>query len=338
MTVKVGINGFGRIGRQVLKAMKEKYADEFDVAAVNDLFAPEVNAHLFKYDSNFGTYPGTVEVVEGDIVVDGDRIKVFAERDPAKLPWSDLGVEIVVEATGVFRDGKKAAAHIEAGAKKVIITAPAKPADSVDLTIVLGVNDNEYDPASHNIVSNASCTTNCLAPAAKVVNDNFGIVKGLMTTIHSYTNDQRILDLAHKDLRRARAAALNVIPTTTGAAKALALVIPELKGKFDGMAMRVPTPTVSVVDFVAEVKKATTAEEINAAFKAAAKGPMKGILGYSEEPLVSMDYKGDPRSCIVDGLSTMVMAGNMVKVLAWYDNEWAYSVRVADLVKLMAGE
>jgi glyceraldehyde 3-phosphate dehydrogenase len=338
MTVKVGINGFGRIGRQVLKAMKEKYADEFDVAAVNDLFAPEVNAHLFKYDSNFGTYPGTVEVVEGDIVVDGDRIKVFAERDPAKLPWSDLGVEIVVEATGVFRDGKKAAAHIEAGAKKVIITAPAKPADSVDLTIVLGVNDNEYDPASHNIVSNASCTTNCLAPAAKVVNDNFGIVKGLMTTIHSYTNDQRILDLAHKDLRRARAAALNVIPTTTGAAKALALVIPELKGKFDGMAMRVPTPTVSVVDFVAEVKKATTAEEINAAFKATAKGPMKGILGYSEEPLVSMDYKGDPRSCIVDGLSTMVMAGNMVKVLAWYDNEWAYSVRVADLVKLMAGE
>jgi len=336
MTVKVGINGFGRIGRQVLKAMKENYRDEFDVVAVNDLFAPEVNAHLFKYDSNFGIYPGTVEVDGGDIVVDGDRIKVFAERDPAKLPWGDLGVEIVFESTGVFRDGKKAAAHVEAGAKKVIISAPARPAESVDLTVVLGVNDEMYDPAKHHILSNASCTTNCLAPAAKVVFDNFGIVKGLMTTIHSYTTDQRILDLAHKDLRRARAAALNIIPTTTGAAKALALVIPELKGKFDGMALRVPTPTVSIVDFVAEVEKATTAEEVNAAFKAAAEGPMKGILGYSEEPLVSMDYKGDPRSSIVDGLCTMVMGGNMVKVVTWYDNEWAYSVRMTDLAKLLA--
>ena len=336
MTVKIGINGFGRIGRQVLKAMKEKYRDEFDVVAVNDLFAPETNAHLFKYDSNFGIYAGTVEVVGEDIVVDGDRIKVFAERDPAKLPWGDLGVEIVIESTGVFRDGKKAAAHISAGAKKVIISAPAKPADSVDLTVVLGVNDKMYDPGQHHILSNASCTTNCLAPATTVIFDNFGIVKGLMTTIHSYTTDQRVLDLAHKDLRRARAAALNIIPTTTGAAKALALVIPELQGKFDGMALRVPTPTVSIVDFVAELEKMTTVEEVNGAFKAAAAGVMKGILGYSEEPLVSMDFKGDERSSIVDGLSTMVMGGNMVKVVAWYDNEWAYSVRMTDLAKLMA--
>ena len=336
MTVKIGINGFGRIGRQVLKAMREKYPDEFDVVAVNDLFPPETNAHLFKYDSNFGTYPGTVEVVEGDIVVDGDRIKVFAERDPAKLPWGDLGADIVVESTGVFRDGNKAAVHIEAGAKKVIISAPAKPADSVDLTVVLGVNDDQYDPVNHNIISNASCTTNCLAPPAKVVFDNFGIVKGLMTTIHAYTSDQRVLDLGHSDLRRARAAALNIIPTTTGAAKALALVIPELKGKFDGFALRVPTPTVSIVDFVAEVEKETSTAEVNAALKAAAEGPMKGILGYSEEPLVSMDYKADPRSSIVDGLSTMVMGGNMLKVVTWYDNEWAYSVRVCDLIKLMA--
>ncbi|MEE9616467.1 MAG: type I glyceraldehyde-3-phosphate dehydrogenase [Anaerolineae bacterium] len=336
MTVKVGINGFGRIGRQVLKAMKENYRDEFNVVAVNDLFAPEVNAHLFKYDSNFGIYPGTVEVDGGDIVVDGDHIKVLAERDPAKLPWGDLGAEIVFESTGIFRDGRKAAAHISAGAKKVIISAPAKPADSVDLTVVLGVNDEMYDPAQHHILSNASCTTNCLAPAVKVVFDNFGIVKGLMTTIHSYTTDQRILDLAHRDLRRARAAALNIIPTTTGAAKALALVIPELKGKFDGMSLRVPTPTVSIVDFVAELEKTTSVEEVNAAFKTAAEGPLKGILGYSEEPLVSMDYKGDSRSSIIDGLSTMVMGGNMVKVVTWYDNEWAYSVRMTDLAKLLA--
>jgi glyceraldehyde 3-phosphate dehydrogenase len=336
MAAKVGINGFGRIGRQVLKALKENYRDDFDVVAVNDLFDTKTNAHLFKYDSNFGMYDGTVEVVGDDIVVDGDRIKVFAERDPAKLPWGDLGVEIVVESTGVFRDGKKAAAHVSAGAKKVIISAPAKPADSVDLTIVLGVNDEMYDPAQHHILSNASCTTNCLAPATKVVFDNFGIVKGLMTTIHSYTNDQNVLDFAHKDLRRARAAALNIIPTTTGAAKALALVIPELKGKFDGFALRVPTPTVSIVDFVAVLEKDATVEEVNAAFKVAAEGPMKGILGFSDEPLVSMDYKGDPRSSIVDGLSTMMIAGNMVKVVAWYDNEWAYSVRVCDLAKLMA--
>jgi len=336
MTTRIGINGFGRIGRQVLKAMKEKYGDEFDVVAVNDLFPPETNAHLFKYDSNYGIYPGTVEVVGGDIVVDGDRIKVFAERDPSKLPWSDLGVQIVIEATGVFRDGKKAAAHVGAGAKKVVITAPAKPADSVDLTLVLGVNDDLYDPASHHIVSNASCTTNCFAPPMKVLNDTFGVEYGLMTTIHSYTNDQRILDLAHKDLRRARAAALNIIPTTTGAARAIGLVIPELQGKLDGFALRVPTPTVSIVDSVSVLKKSATVAEVNGALRAAAEGPLQGIMGYSEEPLVSMDYKGDPRSSTVDAALTAMVGDNMVKVVAWYDNEWGYSVRVADLAKLMA--
>ena len=342
MTTRVGINGFGRIGRQVLKAIMEYYPEELEVVAVNDLYDPHTNAHLFKYDSNYGIYEGSVEVSEGDLVIDGQRVKVFAEQDPGDLPWSDLGVELVIESTGVFRDGKAdpsqgkpgANAHIDqGGAKKVIISAPAK---NEDLTIVLGVNDDLYDSAKHHIVSNASCTTNCLAPAAKVVHDNLGIVRGLMTTIHSYTNDQRILDLAHKDLRRARAAAVNIIPTTTGAARALALVIPDLKGKFDGFSLRVPTATVSVVDFVAEVEESTSVEALNRAFKAAAEGPMKGILGISEEPLVSMDYKGDPRSSIIDGLSTMVMEGNMVKVIAWYDNEWGYSVRTADLAARMA--
>jgi glyceraldehyde 3-phosphate dehydrogenase len=342
MTVKIGINGFGRIGRQVLKAVKDYHPDTLEVVAVNDLFPPETNAHLFKYDSNYGRYPGTVEVSEGDLIVDGKRIKVFSERDPGNLPWADLGVEIVIEATGVFRDGKGdlaagdpgANAHIEkGGAKKVIISAPGK---NVDLTIVLGVNDDEYDPAKDNIVSNASCTTNCLAPAAKVVHDNFVIKRGLMTTIHAYTNGQRILDLAHKDMRRARAAGLSIIPTTTGAAKAVALVIPDLKGKFDGYALRVPTPTVSVVDFVVELEKPANVESVNAAFKAASEGQMKGILGYSEEPLVSIDYKGDPRSSIIDSLSTMMMGENMLKVVAWYDNEWGYSVRTADLAVMMA--
>jgi glyceraldehyde 3-phosphate dehydrogenase len=342
MTVKIGINGFGRIGRQVLKAVNDYHSDALEVVAVNDLFPTETNAHLFKYDSSYGIYPGTVEVRDGDLIVDGKRIKVFAEREPGNLPWSDLGVEIVIEATGVFRDGKGdpaagkpgANVHIEkGGAKKVIISAPGK---NVDFTVVLGVNDNEYDPANHNIVSNASCTTNCLAPAAKVVHDNFGIEKGLMTTIHSYTNDQRILDLAHKDLRRARAAGLNIIPTTTGAAKAVALVIPDLKGKFDGYALRVPTATVSLVDFVVELEKPATVESVNAAFKAASEGAMKGILGYSEEPLVSIDYKGDPRSSIIDSLSTMMMGENMLKVVTWYDNEWGYSVRTVDLAVLMA--
>jgi len=337
MSVKVGINGFGRIGRQVLKAINERAGDALEVVAINDLFDAETNAHLFKYDSNYGRYPGTVEVQGSDLVIDGKTIKVFAERDPGALPWKDLGVEIVIESTGVFRDTKKdpgPQSHIEkGGAKKVIISAPAK---NEDLTVVLGVNGDLYDPAKHNIVSNASCTTNCLAPAAKVVNDSFGIVKGLMTTIHSYTNDQRILDLAHKDARRARAAALNIIPTTTGAARALALVIPELRGKFDGYSLRVPTPTVSIVDFVAETEKPVTLEALKAAFKAAADGPMKGILGYSEEPLVSMDFKGDPRSSIIDADSLMVVGDNMVKVVTWYDNEWGYSVRTVDLAVMMA--
>jgi glyceraldehyde 3-phosphate dehydrogenase len=342
MSVRVGINGFGRIGRQVLKAIHELYADELEVIAINDLFDSKTNAHLFKYDSTYGIYSGSVEVIENDLQIDGKKIKVFSEKDPGNLPWKDLGVEIVVESTGIFRDGKAdlaqgkqgANSHTEkGGAKKVIISAPAK---NEDLTVVLGVNDNLYNPEEHHIISNASCTTNCLAPAAKVVHDNFRIMRGMMTTIHAYTNDQRILDLAHKDLRRARAAAMNIIPTTTGAARALALVIPDLKGKFDGFSLRVPTPTVSVVDFVAEVEKPTDAEELNAAFNAAAEGSLKGILGYSEEPLVSTDYTGDHRSSIIDALSTMVMDGTLVKVIAWYDNEWGYSVRTADLVAKVA--
>ena len=340
MAIRVGINGFGRIGRQVLKAINERYPDTLEVVAVNDLFDAETNAHLFKYDSNYGKYDGTVEVKDGNLVVDGEVIEVFAERNPASLPWSKLGVDIVIESTGVFRDAKGtdakpgANAHIDGGgAKKVIISAPAK---NEDITIVLGVNDKDYDPAKHHIVSNASCTTNCLAPAAKIVHDNYTIKRGLMTTSHSYTNDQRILDLAHKDPRRARAAALNIIPTTTGAAKAVALVIPDLKGKFDGYALRVPTPTVSIVDFVAEVEKPATAEELNGLFKAAAEGPMKGILEYSTEPLVSMDLKGNPHSSIIDSALTAVMDGTFVKVVTWYDNEWGYSCRTADLAALMA--
>jgi len=340
MTIRVGINGFGRIGRQVLKAIKERHPDTLEVVAVNDLFDAETNAHLFKYDSNYGRYEGTVEVKGGDIVIDGKPIKVFSERNPGDLPWKDLGVDIVIESTGIFRDGKGtdakpgANAHIvSGGAKKVIISAPAK---NEDLTVVLGVNDEMYDPDKHHIVSNASCTTNCLAPAAKVVHDNFTIKRGLMTTIHSYTNDQRILDLAHKDPRRARAAALNIIPTTTGAAKAVALVIPDLKGKFDGYSLRVPTPTVSIVDFVAEVEKPTTAEDLNKLFKEAADGPMKGILEFSTEPLVSMDLKGNAYSSIIDSALTVVMDGTFVKVVTWYDNEWGYSCRTADLAALMA--
>ncbi len=337
MATKIGINGFGRIGRQVLKAIKDYHADEFDVVAINDLFDSETNAHLFKYDSNYGIYPGTVEVDGNDLVVDGDTIKVFSERDPGNLPWGDLGVDIVIEATGVFRDTSKdpgPQTHInKGGAKKVIISAPAK---GEDLTIVLGVNDDKYEADKHNIVSNASCTTNCLAPPTKVVLDNFGIVHGLMTTIHSYTNDQQILDLAHKDLRRARAAALNIIPTTTGAARAVALVLPELQGKMDGYSLRVPTPTVSIVDVVVEVEKATTAEEVNAAFKAASEGAMKGILGFEPKPLVSMDYKGDPRSSIIDAALTSVMDGTFIKFVTWYDNEWGYSVRTTDLASMIA--
>jgi len=346
MSVKVGINGFGRIGRQVLKAIVERFPNELEVVAVNDLFDPKQNAHLFKYDSNYGIYRGTVEVVGDDLVIDGQTVKTYAEKDPAKLPWKALGVEIVIESTGVFTDalgdpakGKPGAnVHIQAGAKKVIISAPAK---NEDLTVVLGVNDSSYDPSRHHIVSNASCTTNCLAPAVKVVHKNLGILSAVMTTIHAYTNDQVILDQGHKkEMRRSRAAALNIIPTTTGAAKAIALVIPELKGKFDGFALRVPTPTVSLVDLVATVEKSTTKDQLNAFFVDAANGEMKGILGVTtgtySDPLVSMDFKGDPRSSIVDLPNTMVMGGNLVKVVVWYDNEWGYSCRTADLAAIMA--
>jgi len=333
MAARIGINGFGRIGRQVLKVMKENYPDDFDIVAFNDLGNLETMAHLFRYDSNYGAYQGSVEVKEDGLVIEGDFIKALSLPNPDALPWKDMGVEIVIESTGIFRAREDAAKHLETGAKKVIITAPAK---GPDLTIVLGVNQGDYDPAKHHIISNASCTTNCLAPAVKVVQDAFGITKGLMTTIHAYTSDQRILDLPHKDLRRARAAALNIIPTTTGAARALALVIPELEGKFDGFALRVPTPTVSVVDFVATLESPATTETLHQAFRNAADGPMKGILGFSEEPLVSVDYKMDPRSSIVDAQFTFVLDEDMVKVVAWYDNEWGYSVRTADLALLVA--
>ena len=332
MPIKITINGFGRIGRQVTKALFEKYPGEFDLVAVNDLSDVKTNAHLFKYDSNYGVFDGSVEVAEGDLVINGDRIKVLAEKDPSKLPWGDLGVELVIESTGVFTDKEKAGLHLSAGAKRVVISAPAK---GEDLTVVMGVNEGLYDPSKHFILSNASCTTNCLAPAAKVINDAFGIEQGVMTTVHAYTNDQRILDLVHKDLRRARAAAMSIIPTSTGAAKAVALVIPELKGKFDGFSMRVPTSTVSVVDFVAKVRNPGKTEDLLAAFDAAAAGPMQGILAVSREPLVSIDFKGNPTSSTIDAEYTKFY-GDLAKVVAWYDNEWAYSVRVTDLVKYMA--
>jgi len=332
MATRVGINGFGRIGRQSFKAMLDYYSGDIEVVAVNDLFDASMNAHLLRYDSNYGAFPGTVEVVGDNMRVNGKELIVLAQRDPGQLPWGDLGVDIVVESTGVFRDATKAVAHIRAGAKKVIISAPAK---NEDITVVLGVNEDKYDSAKHHVISNASCTTNCIAPAAKVLHDRWGVVRGLMTTIHSYTTDQRLLDLPHKDLRRTRAAALNMIPTTTGAAKAVGLVLPELQGRFEGMAMRVPTPTVSIVDFVAELKKTASLEEVNGAYKEAAEGNLKGILGFTMEPLVSLDYKGDSRSSIVDGLSTIV-SGKLVKVLSWYDNEWGYSCRIADLVKYIA--
>lgn len=334
MTVRVGINGFGRIGRNAFKAALEKGSD-IEFVAVNDLTDPATLAHLLKYDSLFGRFKGTVEATEDSMIVNGKEIKILKETDPAKLPWGDLGVDIVIESTGRFTKREDAAKHLQGGAKKVIISAPAK---NEDITIVMGVNEDKYDPANHHIISNASCTTNCLAPVAKVLDDNFGIVRGMMTTVHSYTNDQRILDLPHSDLRRARAAAESIIPTTTGAAKAVALVLPHLKGKLNGMAMRVPTPTVSITDFVAELNKDVTVEEVNGALKAAAEGPMKGILAYCEEPLVSVDFRGDSHSSIVDALSTMVIEGNMVKVVAWYDNEWGYSNRVIDLVEYIASK
>ncbi|MGN0962756.1 MAG: type I glyceraldehyde-3-phosphate dehydrogenase [Clostridia bacterium] len=334
MGTKVAINGFGRIGRLVYRAMFEN--ENLEVVAVNDLCAAAANAHLLKYDSVHGTWDKEVTVAGDDVmVVEGKEVKVFAEKDPKNLPWKELGVDIVIEASGVFRDANKAKAHIEAGAKKVIITAPGKNEDG---TFVMGVNEKDYDPARHHIISNASCTTNCLAPFAKVVDAEFGIVKGLMTTIHSYTNDQRILDQAHKDMRRARNAASSIIPTTTGAAKAVALVLPQLKGKLNGFAMRVPTPNVSVVDLTVELEKPATAEEINAAIKKAAEGEMKGILGYSELPLVSIDYNHCAISSVVDGLSTMVIGDNMAKIVAWYDNEWGYSCRVVDLAAYVASK
>lgn len=329
--VKVGINGFGRIGRNVFRAAMAN--PQVEIVAVNDLTDAHTLAHLLKYDTVHGVLDVAVEAGENALFVNGKEIKVLAERDPAQLKWADYGVEIVVESTGRFTKREDAAKHLEGGAKKVIISAPAT---NEDITVVMGVNEDKYDPASHTVISNASCTTNCLAPFAKVLNDKFGIVRGLMTTVHSYTNDQQILDLPHKDLRRARAAAENIIPTSTGAAKAVALVLPELKGKLNGFAMRVPTPNVSVVDLVAELKTDVTVEEINEALKEAANGKLKGILGYSEEPLVSSDYNGNPASSTIDALSTMVLEGNMVKVVSWYDNEWGYSNRVVDLCQYVA--
>lgn len=328
--VKVAINGFGRIGRQVLRQGIAQ--GNMDFVAINDLTDPKTLAHLLKYDSVHGIFEGTVEVKENKLIVNGDEITIYAEKDPAKLPWKDLNVDIVVESTGLFTDAEKAKAHINAGAKKVIISAPAK---NEDITIVLGVNDEDYDNSKHHIISNASCTTNCLAPLVKVLNDKFGLVSGLMTTVHSYTNDQKILDLPHSDLRRARAAAMSIIPTTTGAAKAVALVIPEMKGKLTGFALRVPTPDVSIVDFVANLEEDVTVEQINQAMRDAANGRMKGILEVSDEPLVSTDYIGNPASSTLDSELTMVIEKRLVKVVAWYDNEWGYSSRVVDLIKFM---
>lgn len=333
MGIKVAINGFGRIGRNAFKIAQKNLKEGIEIVAINDLTDVNTIAHLLKYDSCFGKFDGTVEVKDGNLVVNGKTVKVLAERDPKNLPWKELGVEIVMECTGLFTKREKANLHIEAGAKKVLISAPAT---DEDVTVVLGVNEEDYVAEKHNIISNASCTTNCLAPFAKVIDENFGVVKGLMTTIHAYTNDQNILDLPHKDLRRARAAAESIIPTTTGAAKAVGKVLPNLQGKLNGFALRVPTPTVSVTDIVFEVSKGTTKEEVNAKLKEASEGAMKGILGFSEEPLVSIDYRGDERSSIVDGLSTMVMEGNMVKVVSWYDNEWGYSCRIVDLVNYVA--
>ncbi|MGC4190314.1 MAG: type I glyceraldehyde-3-phosphate dehydrogenase [Thermomicrobiales bacterium] len=334
MVYKVGINGFGRIGRQVFKAVDEGgFSDLFEIVAVNDLTDNKTLAHLLKYDSTYGQFDGDVSYDDDGLIVKGKHIRVLEERDPAALPWGELGVELVIESTGRFTDADKARAHIDAGAKKVIISAPAK---GEDLTIVLGVNEEAYDPAVHTIISNASCTTNCLAPAAKVVHTTFGIESAMMTTIHSYTADQVLQDGPHKDLRRARGAAQNIIPTTSGAAKAMSLVMPELKGKFDGYALRVPTPTVSIVDFVAVTSTPVTAEAANAAFKAASESDeLKGILGYTEDELVSTDFKGDSRSSIIDSKLTQVMGENMLKVVTWYDNEWGYSCRVADLAALV---
>jgi glyceraldehyde 3-phosphate dehydrogenase len=329
MPIRVAINGFGRIGRNVLRAAKQAGTTDIDFVAVNDLTDTKTLGHLLRHDSVHRHYPGTVEVRDNALVVDGDELRVFAEKDPANLPWGDLGVDIVIESTGRFTNRDDAAKHLAGGAKKVIISAPAK---NEDITVVLGVNEDKYDPASHHVISNASCTTNCLAPVVKVLLDEFGFRRGVMTTVHAYTNDQNILDLPHKDLRRARAAGMSIIPTTTGAAKATSLVIPEVKGKIDGVAMRVPTPDVSIVDLVAETEREVTAQQVNDAFRAASEGRLKGILGYEEEELVSVDFTGNPHSSIVDAPSTNIVGG-LVKVMAWYDNEWGYSCRCVDLAR-----
>ncbi len=335
MTTRIGINGFGRIGRLVTRATLERHSDTLEVAAVNDLTDAKTNAHLFKYDTNFGVYPGEVAADGGDLIIDGRGIRVFSERDPAQIPWSEMGVDIVVESTGIFTDGEQAGGHLKGGASKVVISAPAS---NVDLTMVMGVNDDSYDPQAHTIVSNASCTTNCFAPMVKVLHESFGIEHGLMSTIHSYTNDQAILDQRHPDLRRARAAAQNIIPTSTGAARAVGLVLPELNGRLHGIAFRVPTSTGSVTDFVANVGRDVSAEEVNEAFRLAAEGPLKGILEYTEDPIVSSDVRGNPHSCVFDALSTMVMQDRMVKIMGWYDNEWGYSCRTVDLCSFIASK
>lgn len=328
MATKLGINGFGRMGRLSLRAINQYHQGKLEVVAINDLTDARTNAHLLKWDSTYGPYPGEVKAAEDSIVVDGKKVKVFTEREPAKIPWRDYGIDIVIESTGLFTDAAKAAAHLKGGAKKVIISAPAR---NEDITIVLGVNEAQYQPDKHNIISNASCTTNCVAPVVKVLHRNFGVSKGLMTTVHAYTSDQRLLDTFHRDLRRARAAALNIVPTTTGAARAVTQVIPELKGRLHGLALRVPTATVSLVDLVVDLEKEVTAEEVNKALEKAAGGELKGIMEYCSEELVSTDFKGNPASSIVDAPTTMLIGGNMVKVLAWYDNEWGYSCRLGDL-------
>jgi len=335
MATKIGINGFGRVGRLTLKAINQHHSGKLEVAAINDLTDTKTNAHLLKWDSTYGPYPGKVDATEDSIIVDGKEVKVLSERNPGNIPWHDYGVDIVIESTGLFTDATKAAAHLQGGAKKVLISAPAR---NEDITIVLGVNEDQYDPNKHNVISNASCTTNCIAPVVKVLHQSFGVSKGLMTTIHAYTNDQRLLDMFHRDLRRARAAAMNIVPTTTGAARAVTQVIPELKGRLHGLAFRVPVPTVSVVDLVADLDQEVTVEQVNQAFQTAAEGALTGILEYCQEELVSMDFKGNPASSIFDAPSTMVIAGNMVKVLAWYDNEWGYSCRLADLAVYVASK
>ena len=335
MATRVGINGFGRIGRLVLRAIISRYPEDLDVVAINDLADPDTNSHMFKYDSNYGVFPGTVGSDENSIIIDGKPITVLSERSPSSLDWGQHSVDIVIESTGIFTDADIAKGHLEGGAKKVIISAPAS---NEDATLVLGVNEDIYDPKSHNVVSNASCTTNCVATLVKVINDAFGVERGLMTTVHSYTGEQMILDKVHKDLRRARSAAMNIVPTTTGAAKAVGLVLPELNGRIHGMALRVPTSTVSITDFVATLNRKTTVESINEAYKQASQGTLSNVMEYTDQPLVSSDFKQNPSSCIIDGLSTMVMDGNMAKVVGWYDNEWGYSCRTADLTYFIASK